>query len=707
MPKNRQDTKKLQNICDSCSLGLIGIQHPISHLNKVLSKSKFLAITPQDPIPYMHTLFRICALLTAALFLPYQAQAAPLVHHWKDCTLKFDGEQIEVGNSQIRRSWQLGETLTPKSLANLLTKTEWISPPAKAMAIEGWIVTHQTTKSNAVEDESLQIQLEHPGNGQKYQIRIFPDTPAIEVEQLAKPKGGPESKVDDLALLDPSSLTFTNVTLKDHTDKNLKGLVFTKDYQLTEVFQTSGNIAYVENNTTHSGILLIKMAPLPHARAKKVSHDFSWNGKALQWIGPGFNSISKRGYPCAVICYSGGRAGRIAASQKYQRSLRRYIPGRDGQLLSNTWGDRSRDAKIGEAFLTREIIAGKKLGVDVMQIDDGWQRGTTQNSAVARSKSGVWSGFWKADPNFWSPHEERLPNGLKPIMLAAREHGLKTGLWYAPDSDDDFGNWERDANRILELYRDHGVTYFKLDSIVMTTEIAEKRVLLLMHKVIEESKGKVVIDLDVTAGVRPGYLGAVSVGTVFVENRYTDWGSYWPHKTLRNFWQLSEFIDPVRLRMEFLNNFRNATKSKKYKGSELAPATYPPSYLFASVMFSSPLAWFEVSELPEKFTSDVTPLIDIWKKHRTAIHQGDIIPIGQVPDGKSWTGLCSIAHDRKSGYAVIFREVNDQTEATFEIPLIKSIDDIEVLHGDGDVSFKDGKIHVSLAQPRSFIFVRF
>ena len=44
-------TKKLQNICDSCSLGLIGIQHPISHLNKVLSKSKFLAITPQDPIP--------------------------------------------------------------------------------------------------------------------------------------------------------------------------------------------------------------------------------------------------------------------------------------------------------------------------------------------------------------------------------------------------------------------------------------------------------------------------------------------------------------------------------------------------------------------------------------------------------------------------------------------------------------------------------
>ncbi len=166
--------------------------------------------------------------------------------------------------------------------------------------------------------------------------------------------------MDDLALADPRNLTFTNVTLKDHTDRNHKGLVFTKNYALSEAFQTSGNIAYIENNLTRSGILLIKMAPLPHARTQKVNHDFSWDGKALQWIGPGFNSISKRGYPCAVICYSGGRAGRIAASQKYQRSLRRYIPGRDGQLLSNTWGDRSRDAKIGEEFLTREIIAGKK-----------------------------------------------------------------------------------------------------------------------------------------------------------------------------------------------------------------------------------------------------------------------------------------------------------------------------------------------------------
>jgi len=84
--------------------------------------------------------------------------------------------------------------------------------------------------------------------------------------------------VDYLAPANPSDLTFTNITLNDHTDRNLKWLVFTKEYTLSETLETSGNIAYIENKNTHSGILLIKMAPLPHARAKKISHDISWNG---------------------------------------------------------------------------------------------------------------------------------------------------------------------------------------------------------------------------------------------------------------------------------------------------------------------------------------------------------------------------------------------------------------------------------------------
>jgi alpha-galactosidase len=46
---------------------------------------------------------------------------------------------------------------------------------------------------------------------------------------------------------------------------------------------------------------------------------------------------------------------------------------RDGLFLSNTWGHRSRDARINADFIAREVEAGTRLGVDVVQIDDGWQ----------------------------------------------------------------------------------------------------------------------------------------------------------------------------------------------------------------------------------------------------------------------------------------------------------------------------------------------
>jgi alpha-galactosidase len=404
-----------------------------------------------------------------------------------------------------------------------------------------------------------------------------------------------------------------------------------------------------------------------------------------------------------VISYKSGRAGRIAAIQDYSRCIRTYKPGRDGLLLSNTWGDRSRDSKISEEFLVKEIEAGRDLGVDVMEVDDGWQKGATKNSSVARSKGGVWSGFWKSDENFWTPHPKRLPGGLTPVTKAA---GLHVGLWYAPDSADEFTNWKRDADHIIKLHRQHGVDYFKLDSITMKTAQAEMNVRRMLDRLTRESDGRIVTDLDVTAGVRPGYFGAVEAGAVFVENRYTDWGSYWPHWTLRNFWSLAQYVDPVRLRMEFLNNTRNA-KRKTYRNNPLAPHTYPPSYLFASIMFGSPLAWFEVSNLPKDYAKDVSALVAVWKEHRSDIQEGHIVPIGNEPDGHQWTGFASVARDRTSAYVLVLREVNTTDTWKTRLPLVGNVDGaVHVLSGSGTASLSRGEMTVSLSEPRRYLFTR-
>ena len=221
-----------------------------------------------------------------------------------------------------------------------------------------------------------------------------------------------------------------------------------------------------------------------------------------------------------------------------------------------------------------------------------------------------------------------------------------------------------------------------------------------------ETDGRVVFDADATAGLRPGYYGTNNVGPIFLENRYTDWKRYWPHHTMRNLWTLSPHVDPVRLRMEFLNNTRNVEKNAG-KG-DLAPAAYPPAYLFATVMFGSPLAWMEVSELPEAYAEEVGALVKVWREHRAALHGGHLIPIGAEPDGRQWTGFASVAKDRQSGYLLVLRETNEVPTWETEIPLLKDgAVRFEKLAGEGEVKAGVGNVSVTIPNPRQFVLLRF
>ena len=92
------------------------------------------------------------------------------------------------------------------------------------------------------------------------------------------------------------------------------------------------------------------------------------------------------------------------------------------------------------------------------------------------------------------------------------------------------------------------------------------------------SKGAITFDLDVNGGDQAGILRACRISVrCFVENRYTDMHRYWPHQTLRNLWMLSQVVDPLRLRVELLNNARN---TDKYKDDPLAPALYKARHAF-------------------------------------------------------------------------------------------------------------------------------
>ena len=211
-----------------------------------------------------------------------------------------------------------------------------------------------------------------------------------------------------------------------------------------------------------------------------------------------------------------------------------------------------------------------------------------------------------------------------------------------------------------------------------------------------------------TAGQRIGYHYRNQYGPVFLENRYTDWRSYYPHWTLRNLWQLSAYVPPKNLQIEFLNKWRN--RDLYGKDDLLAPGVIPFEYQFAITMMAQPLAWFEGSGLPEA-GFEIAHVIKKYKSIQADLHSGEIFPIGDEPSGYSWTGFQSILTN-SSGYILIFREKNPETSQLIStwIPG-NSIVYLDPVFGEGSkmkvTANVDGALELSLPHEFAYCLYRY
>ncbi len=667
-------------------------------------------------------------------------------HAMGECYLEWDDEAIQIGTGRMERTWDLGGGLLhPSSIRRVDLDREWYFgvssvpipyPPFPVDTDRDITVSFREGRILPAARKSLVVNVESRGRFSKlvYRMMAFEGAPGLSMQLEAFPRGkghpGPSPDLtgdEDLPLmdctedlnLDPRHVRVRQVELMDQTDKHDE-LVFEREWLLQpneEDLALKGNLFVVEDVISQAGLVFMKHAPLPWARPVKCPFDLKVRSRSASYhpsededsrskhlpyrcrfFGHGIPPRGGKGYWYSLISYEGGDPGVTEALQTYQSYYRAYLPGRDGQFLSNTWGDRSRDRRLNEEFILKEIDAGKELGVDVVQIDDGWQRGISTNT----SSQGVWQGFWDFDENYWDPDPEKFPRGLGPLCVAAQERDMEVGLWFAPDSLNHFEDWERDADRVLEIYDEFGIRFFKIDGVKARTKEGERNLHRLFRKVLDGSRGRVSFDLDVTAEVRPGYLGSIGTGPVFVENRYTDYHRYWPHQTLRNLWKLSRYIHPFRLRMEFLNNQRN---QDLYADDPLSPAQYDPDYLFASVMFSNPLGWFEVSNLPEDYFRDIPPLVSVWKEKRDEIYTGRVLPIGNPPDGRSWTGFLSLNPERDSALLLVFRELSPRPKWATMLRMLPRPDmDCRVLAGNGRLELHGKRLEVIMDSELSYLF---
>lgn len=665
--------------------------------------------------PCLHVVHRLICLL------PLSSFAGDI--SLSDCYARWDEQTITVGNAGFERVWMVAEAgLSPVSFVIKNPDVEWLADAARKEKPTGSLEVKATTaRRTVVGSEGLRVEVTTHGKIKERQLLwIFPGlsgviaerlegamasvdseqrkTTGIEVEPASQPAGGKSDAGGETLRLQPRHLRVSETTLRDQTDHHGE-LVQQREWLLwanESPFDIRGCVVAAENALDGSGIAFLKLAPLPHARPDPQAVDFR--------VRPGQRAVTGffHGYPMAAVAYRGGMAGRTRAFHSIQRVIRNHLPERDGMFMSNTWGDRSRDARINEEFILREIEAGAALGVDVVQVDDGWQKGRSSNSADARGK-GVWNGYWAADPEFWSPDPVRFPRGLKPVVEAARGHGMRFGFWFGPDSSHDAANWQRDADHLLEMHRDLGVDFIKVDSMKTTSTISLQRQRAMFDRILEGSKGAVSFDLDITAEIRPGYFGLPDIGPVYLENRYTDWGTYWPHLTLRNLWMLAQTVDPMRMRIEVLNHLRN---EQKYGEDPLAPARYRADTLFAIAMMANPLAFFEVSNYPAVAADQMKPLVKAWKQERARMHGGAIVPVGSAPDGVAWTGFASVAADGKSTYVLLFRELNESPEFTLALPCPEQRTQVRVLGGRGSARLADGTLTVRIPEKLDYVWLK-
>ena len=383
-------------------------------------------------------------------------------------------------------------------------------------------------------------------------------------------------------------------------------------------------------------------------------------------------------------------------TEKIEEICRRYY--KDAMInklpraMSNTWGDRHGNSRVCRDFVLREIEAAKEIGVDIVQIDDGWQTGQTYDKSILNEMG---RRVFRGD--FWEVDLKRFPGGMTEITDAVREKGLKPGLWFAPDSEHNYALLERDIAVLKKAYDEWGVRFFKLDMYWIESNENRDQFLKLL-KAIYSFGDDVAVQLDVTRDMRINYLCGKEYGSIFVENRYTKSANSYPYRILRSLWSFSKYLPSTRFQFEVVNP--DLYKECYPEKDPFAPVHFGMDYLFASVMLSNPLFWMELQFLSEKRRMELTPIMKVWRELRDELAVADISPVGERPDGRSLTGFA--ARGEKRSYLLLFRELTDRD--TMELNFKEPVQILGTIISNTSVtaSAQYARAKVTLSAPRSY-----
>lgn len=401
----------------------------------------------------------------------------------------------------------------------------------------------------------------------------------------------------------------------------------------------------VQDNT--SGFIIVKESHKCVNQSGVATGGFAVSNTGITVNGPGLSledlrpEVYKKCWATWIVPYTGGaREGRLALKQ-FDR-LRYPVRKNDIYIMANTWGstDSPQTGKYAsrEENVLKEIASQADLGIDIQQIDDGWQ--------------GAGYKHWRPVPTarLDSVQYDVYPDGWDRVKEYALRKGVKLGLW---------ASWVIPENDMKWNYDQGGFKYFKVDFAQLNSK---KRLDGLVDKVrsfILYTQHAARVNWDVTTKApRVGYFYAREYGNIYLENRKPSKpvkAIYKPHLVLRDAWQIARYLNLNRFQITVQNVDRiNRQHSDAY--------LYSNAYCTAISLMGSPVFFQQTQLYTQKDRNSIRKILKHYKQHRNEIYKGYVFPIGHIPDDSSWTGFQDVVSS-SVGYLLIFRELKNKSRS--------------------------------------------
>lgn len=328
-----------------------------------------------------------------------------------------------------------------------------------------------------------------------------------------------------------------------------------------------------------------------------------------------------------TIAYRGGADEREWALKRFDAIRYPVFPARDLFILANTWGpaDPYGEQFTEEDHLLREIPALADLGVDVLQIDGGWQR--------------VKGGPEAAD------FRPRYAQGWKTLKAAADRSGVRLGLWVAIRN--------ARVSDLMDNLDQLGFVTWKADFEHLANRGDYEQRIGSLRRVMKHAWGRTQFTLcPEYDDPRYGWYYAREYGSIYFQNVQEGLPPHLtmvPYQVLRQHWLMARYFPANKLQVLLQNPERTR--------ADLSDAPqHGHAYCFAMGLPFVPCFFQSAQFLSPGGRAELKPLIRVYKQHRERMFSTLTFPIGDLPDNGSWSGFQMIEPAADRGYLLLFRE---------------------------------------------------